>query len=220
MATDRRTKYTKTVIRQALFDLLQEKPINKITVTDVCKLADINRSTFYSHYEDVYALLASIQNELFENVVLTLTTENWFEEVLQLVDQNKDLCQALIGPHGDSSFIRQLIYLGYDNSMKFWKKMYPNASPETRDYAYAFVSNGVIGILENWVCSGYKLGIDEVGKILMGLRQYETAHQSFREAVRRDPDNHKYREGALDAALAMKKNRPLAQKLRDALGRK
>ena len=169
MATDRRTKYTKTVIRQALFDLLQEKPINKITVTDVCKLADINRSTFYSHYEDVYALLASIQNELFENVVLTLTTENWFEEVLQLVDQNRDLCQALIGPHGDSSFIRQLIYLGYDNSMKFWKKMYPNASPETRDYAYAFVSNGVIGILENWVCSGYKLGIDEVGKILMGL---------------------------------------------------
>ena len=58
------------------------------------------------------------------------------------------------------------------------------------------------------------------GKILMGLRQYETAHQSFREAVRRDPDNHKYREGALDAALAMKKNRPLAQKLRDVLGRK
>ena len=58
------------------------------------------------------------------------------------------------------------------------------------------------------------------GKILMGLRQYETAHQSFREAVRRDPDNHKYREGALDAALAMKKNRPLAQKLKDALGHK
>ena len=169
MATDRRTKYTKTVIRQALFDLLQEKPINKITVTDVCKLADINRSTFYSHYEDVYALLASIQNEMFENVILTLNTEDWFEELLELVDQNRDLCQVLIGPHGDSSFIRQLIYLGYDNSMKFWKKMYPDASPELRDYAYAYISYGVIGILENWVCSGYKLGIDEVGGILMGL---------------------------------------------------
>ena len=58
------------------------------------------------------------------------------------------------------------------------------------------------------------------GKILMGLRQYETAHQSFREAVRRDPDNRKYREGALDAALAMKKNRSLAHRLKDALGRK
>ena len=58
------------------------------------------------------------------------------------------------------------------------------------------------------------------GKILMGLRQYETAHQSFREAVRRDPDNRKYREGALDAALAMKKNRSFAHRLKDALGRK
>ena len=41
MATDRRTKYTKSVIRQALFDLLKEKPLNKITVTDICKMADI-----------------------------------------------------------------------------------------------------------------------------------------------------------------------------------
>ena len=39
MATDRRTKYTKSVIRQALFDLLKEKPLNKITVTDICKMA-------------------------------------------------------------------------------------------------------------------------------------------------------------------------------------
>lgn len=51
------------------------------------------------------------------------------------------------------------------------------------------------------------------GQILMGLKQYETAHQSFREAVRRSPDNRKYREGALDAALAMKKNRPIGEKL-------
>lgn len=169
MATDRRTKYTKTVIRQALYDLLKEKPINKITVTDICKLADINRSTFYSYYEDVYALLTQIQNELFENVVFTLTTENWFEDLLKLVDENKDLCQILLGPHGDTSFIRQLMYLGYDNSMRVWQKMYPNAPSTTLDYSYAYLANGVIGILENWVCSGYKLTIEEVGKLLMGI---------------------------------------------------
>ena len=169
MATDRRTKYTKTVIRQALFDLLQEKPITKITVTDICKMADINRSTFYSYYEDVYALLTSIQNELFENVVFTLASENWFEDLLKLVDQNKDLCQVLIGPHGDTSFIRQLMYLGYDNSMKMWREIYPKASPELLDCAYAYMANGVIGILENWVYSGYKQTIEEVGAILMGL---------------------------------------------------
>ena len=45
------------------------------------------------------------------------------------------------------------------------------------------------------------------GQLLMGMRQYSTAHQSFREAVRRKPENNEYRRGALDAALAMKRNR-------------
>ena len=47
------------------------------------------------------------------------------------------------------------------------------------------------------------------GNILMGMRQYKTAHQSYREAVRRDPDNNRYRAGALDAAVAMKKSSQL-----------
>ena len=44
------------------------------------------------------------------------------------------------------------------------------------------------------------------GQLLMGMRQYTTAHQSFREAVRLKPENNEYRRGALDAALAMKKH--------------
>ena len=63
-----------------------------------------------------------------------------------------------------------------------------------------------------------------LGHILMGLRQYESAHQSFREAVRREPENRRYREGALDAALAMKRNRQpwyrLQNWLRETLGKK
>lgn len=58
------------------------------------------------------------------------------------------------------------------------------------------------------------------GNILMALRQYETAHQSYREAVRREPENRKYRQGALDAALTMKKNRPIGEKLMDWIKRK
>ena len=44
------------------------------------------------------------------------------------------------------------------------------------------------------------------GNILMGMRQYKTAHQSFREAVRLNPDNNQFRTKALDAAIAMKKS--------------
>lgn len=52
------------------------------------------------------------------------------------------------------------------------------------------------------------------GVILMALEQYESAHDSFREAVRRDPENNRYRQGALDAALAMKESKTLQGKLK------
>ncbi len=51
------------------------------------------------------------------------------------------------------------------------------------------------------------------GSILMALKQFDTAHRSYREAVRRDPDNRTYRQGALDAALAIKRSRTLGYKV-------
>ena len=51
------------------------------------------------------------------------------------------------------------------------------------------------------------------GIILMAMEQYDSAHQSFREAIRRDPQNNEYRRGALDAAVALRKSKTLAGKL-------
>ena len=50
--------------------------------------------------------------------------------------------------------------------------------------------------------------------ILMAMGQYESAHSSYREAVKRDPENNVYRQGALDAALAMKQSNTLQGRLK------
>ena len=52
------------------------------------------------------------------------------------------------------------------------------------------------------------------GKILMAMYQYETAHESYREAVRWEPDNNEFRRGALEAAVALKKSRTLWGRIR------
>ena len=52
------------------------------------------------------------------------------------------------------------------------------------------------------------------GNILMAMGQYESAHSSYREAVKRDPENNVYRQGALDAALAMKQSSTLQGRLK------
>ena len=58
------------------------------------------------------------------------------------------------------------------------------------------------------------------GYILMQMHQYESAHQSYREAVRREPDNIDYRRGALDAAVAMKKAKTVQGRIKELVRKK
>ena len=48
--TDRRTRYTRQAIKEILLEELKTKPYSKITVTEICKKAEMNRGTFYLHY--------------------------------------------------------------------------------------------------------------------------------------------------------------------------
>ena len=54
---DARVRYTQKVLKDSLLQLLEKKLINKITVKEVCELAERNRATFYAHYTDCFALL-------------------------------------------------------------------------------------------------------------------------------------------------------------------
>ena len=61
---DARKRYTQMVLKQSFLELLKEKPVSRITVKEVCALAQLNRATFYAHYSDCFALKESIENEL------------------------------------------------------------------------------------------------------------------------------------------------------------
>ena len=65
--TDRRTRYTRSVIRQSLLTLMQQKPFAKITVTEICRLAEINRGTFYLHYYDLEDVLDDVIKEMIRD---------------------------------------------------------------------------------------------------------------------------------------------------------
>ncbi|RKJ77324.1 TetR/AcrR family transcriptional regulator [Butyricicoccus sp. 1XD8-22] len=65
--TDRRTLYTKMVVKDALLELLAGTPFDQITVTAVCKQAEITRTTFYLHFADLTAVL----DEVLEDAMRT-----------------------------------------------------------------------------------------------------------------------------------------------------
>lgn len=65
---DIRVKKTKRAIQKAFVALLREKPIEKITVKEIAERAEINKTTFYSHYETLDALTAEMERQTVQLV--------------------------------------------------------------------------------------------------------------------------------------------------------
>lgn len=85
-SSDRRIRYTKQTIKDSLFELMKETPVERITVKELCAAADINRATFYAHYDTLTALLEEIEveksRELFDTLSALWVRENYFSHVL------------------------------------------------------------------------------------------------------------------------------------------
>ncbi len=72
---DHRTEKTKRSIYNAFIELRAKKPLEKLTVKELCEKAQINKSTFYVYYHDVYHLSDVIENEVISEVVKSLDTK-------------------------------------------------------------------------------------------------------------------------------------------------
>ncbi len=69
---DHRILMTRRLFRQALTELLRQKPLQSITVKELCQKAGVNRGTFYSHYTDIFALMEQIESEVSRELSDTL----------------------------------------------------------------------------------------------------------------------------------------------------
>ena len=65
---DRRVRKTKAQLREGLARLMQQKSIKEISVKELVDEVDINRSTFYLHYTDIYQMLQKIEEDAMQNI--------------------------------------------------------------------------------------------------------------------------------------------------------
>ncbi|MCI1857687.1 MAG: TetR family transcriptional regulator [Sporolactobacillus sp.] len=66
---DPRAKRTRKFLQQAFTELLKQKDFDKITIQDIADQAEMNRSTFYSHFQDKYELLDVTLNTMFSDIL-------------------------------------------------------------------------------------------------------------------------------------------------------
>lgn len=176
---DRRIKYTKKVIKETLIALLNEKEINKITVSEICKIADINRATFYRYYLDVYDLLDKIKEE-FVNELLVVSNNNesnytissFSKDLLSVFLDNKDLVKVLFNKKSDIYFLNDILEVAFEKCKNKWETKNSSLSNDSIEYASIFIFNGALGVINFWVQNDFEKSIDDICTIIESLSYY------------------------------------------------
>lgn len=151
--TDARIRYTQRILKESFLILLKQKPVNKITVKEVCEMAELNRATFYAHYSDCFALLESIEQELLEAFQKSLKLVDSFdvtaliEAIYAMVEQHEDACRVLIFQGASASVLQRMIDLARDESIAYWKQKLRHATDAELEMLYTHLSNGLMHVV-------------------------------------------------------------------------
>ena len=172
---DRRVKYTKMQLEKAMVALLQDNHISKISVTTLCEMADINRSTFYTHYKDQYDLLEQMSRNAFNNINQyldmfgdedeTSVSETNLKMILEYLKSNSELFKAFLSENCDIVFQKDLMGLIQVIPIFFNAEM----SERTREYITRFMLSGCVSILRQWLLEDMPETTQEITEIILQL---------------------------------------------------
>lgn len=179
LTESRRTRYTRRAIQDAFIDLLREKPLGQITVSELCERADVNRSTFYAHYSSLQDLLHTIENETIDWVSHALEemsndansagVEQSIERVCEYIAQNSNHLQVLMSPRADIDFQRRLIGLLYDHHDQMAHLQANNETPLESAMHMQFAIHGSIGLIQYWLANGLQASPKEIARTIIEM---------------------------------------------------
>lgn len=186
---DLRVVKTKNGIHQALLHLLQNKPLTHIKVTELCKAANINRGTFYFHYEEV----GDVFKELFQEIMLDLkesydepykrtnhlTVETLDPNTIRIfhhIKKYEDFYKIVLSENVSTTYYYMLfdavrfIFI-HDNRSKAYDPL--------KGYLYSYTTNAILGLVIEWYRRGFQESAEEMNiqlvKIINLSREKEEA---------------------------------------------
>jgi AcrR family transcriptional regulator len=174
---DRRKKYTRMVLKDSLMQLLKSKQINEVTVKELCALADINRSTFYSHYSDQYDLLNQIEDEIVEDMDMYLSSYKYEkeEEFLQMTEKlleyfvtKQEECRTLLNENGETSFQKKVSDVAHRFISRNWMDQ-SQVNHVNAEYIRTFVVSGSVQMMKLWLYNGMDRSPGEMAMLINGL---------------------------------------------------
>ena len=157
---DKRIVKTKKKLTSTLLALLEQKPVRDITVLELCKIANVNRTTFYKYYKDVddfiFTLEESLISDLRNNMINIKRNYliTYIGKTIESIKEHKEIYSKLLSPNGDKRFLKKVLYIVHDESINEWKQLLKKATEEDLENIYKFIVDGSTCIIENWINNG------------------------------------------------------------------
>lgn len=184
---DRRITKTRTSIKKAFIELLKRNPQKEPSVQDISKEANINRSTFYAHYADIFTLREEFEDDLIDEIKLLFenpskkelgeetTQDLWVYKFFYFMKENQYICNILFMDNYNSKFTTKLTQALHQEVMK----TIPESSKQhhvinANEYLSTFIAYGLVGIMRKWVLEGGIHSAEEIIEMYLSLNLYKT----------------------------------------------
>ena len=184
---DERVIKTKKLIKIALSELIQEKGFDHVTITDLTQRANINRGTFYLHYQDKYDLLEKFENEVLDDI--NTNAENYIKsikdidflgedfsneikpfinKVITYIKENYIIMKVILGPKSDMRFQNKIKKaLNILLTEKGWDNYFDSQNTfVSKDYFISYLLSAHIGVIRQWIDSGMNESAENMAEMI------------------------------------------------------
>jgi AcrR family transcriptional regulator len=165
---------SQSLIKKALLELMAEKDLNKISISDIVKRAGINRGTFYAHYRDVQNVLAEIENELIDELSDRIDECNEkdlinnplpiLREIDREIEEHIDFLRLLMKTGISSRFLEKLKNQFIERMMNDprTKARYSNRAKFRT--TMSFFAGGMAALYQDWFDGKIDMTLDETAE--------------------------------------------------------
>ena len=164
---------TRQKIREAFAELLKEKnELSNMTVTELVKLADITRSTFYTHYDSIYDVAKDLQDETLELISIydkdirsINDLDKYIDRVIKNLKDNEDMYRTLLRSREPLLFIEKLSNMINKRLIDFNMFVETNYS----DLIVTFFTYGCVNLFVRYFMGDLKCSLDDIGEFIKGM---------------------------------------------------
>lgn len=161
---------SRKLIIAALADLLQEKPLDKITVTDVVNRAEINRGTFYAHYSDIPDVIHQMVGQAFCRIRDSLSSRQWpleqlpgtlLRQIQDMLEEDLNFYRKLMVSSASAQLHEQLCNVIVEYLLEH-ESEYTQGDPGDFDFKIRFCAGGLSSLYQDWFSGKLNLTLDDL----------------------------------------------------------